>query len=225
MCGEPITPVLDSASGPVQYFENLALLAAADGRVALLPIGAAALRDREAHAIVVPADGGGSEHVVQDVSRDLPHHATRRYATRPLSLIRHLVLHHTGASATLSPAEIAIEHVEANGWPGIGYHFVIDRRGNIAQTQDLTVETYHARQFNPASVGIALAGDFSSSVPDPAQLEAAAILLCDLLRDLGLPLGAIRGHREMVQTTCPGEAFGTLWKPRLLRLVEARLAE
>ncbi|MFQ5460409.1 MAG: N-acetylmuramoyl-L-alanine amidase, partial [Anaerolineae bacterium] len=147
-----------------------------------------------------------------------------RYPRRPLAAVRYLVIHHTGAGPAVGAADVAAEHVEVNGWPGIGYHYVIDRSGAVAKTQDLVVEAYHARQFNRAAVGIALAGDFASDVPAPAQLDAAATLLANLLRDLGLPTEALRGHRELVPTHCPGETFSALWKPRLLRLVEARLA-
>jgi hypothetical protein len=220
LCGAPISPVLENDGGQVQYFENLALHAGADGTVSPLPIGHAGLRDATA---VAPEPVMVDGYAVRNIAATLAQHSELRYQTRPLVQIRHLVIHHTGAAATLSPIEIALEHVETNGWPGIGYHFVIDARGAIDQTQDLTVETYHVRQFNPAAVGIALAGDYTSNVPPPHQLEALSLVLADLIRDLGLPLSSIRGHREMVQTPCPGDAFLTLWKPRLLRLVEANL--
>jgi hypothetical protein len=223
LCGAPISE-LEMVDGlPSQYFERIALEEHEPGRVRLKALGSAWLKAR-ADGFVGDAPNGQREpSAIVDIRATLPTHPVRTYETRPLAQIRYLVLHHTGAAADLSPEEIAREHVEANGWPGIGYHYLIDRRGTIYRTQDLTTISYHARQFNPVAVGIALSGDFTSAVPDGDQLDATARLLADLRQELGLPSSSVRGHREIVATPCPGDAFLTLWKPRLERLVERNL--
>jgi hypothetical protein len=48
-------------------------------------------------------------------------------------------------------------------------------------------------------------------------------LLAKLLYDLGLPMDAVRGHREMVPTPCPGETFLPVWKPRIVDATNRRL--
>jgi hypothetical protein len=223
LCGAPVSDLTTVDGRPVQYFENLALVAAEDGRVRPLPVGAAASSARAADANGSREQAVAAPHTIEDLTGSLPRHPHLGYSERPIAQIRHLVVHHTGTDPRMGPHDVAAEHVDVNKWPGIGYHFFIGVDGRIARTQPLSVEAYHARQFNPAAVGIALAGDYTSQVPPAAQLEAAAFVLAELLRDLGLSTAAIRGHREMVPTPCPGETFLTLWKPRLVRLAEARL--
>ncbi len=220
LCGEPLDRV-DEGGVPTQYFRNLALEELEPGVVRLKPLGEAWLARQD---VLVPAyaDGDAPAHV--DMVDRLPRDPAQAYPNRPLSDIRYLVIHHTGAPEDVNPHRIAREHVEQNGWPGIGYHYVIGTDGTRYRTQDLTAVSYHAAQFNPAAVGIALAGDWTQAVPPPAQLVAAAVLLAELCADLGLPFSAIRGHREMVPTGCPGELFLSAWKPRLVAIAAERLA-
>ncbi len=224
LCGAPVSRITMVDGRPVQYFENLALVELEGGRVAPLPIGEAAFLAGAPESTGRELSGAAGPHTVEDLTGKLPRHPLLRYPERPLAQIRHIVLHHTATSADVGPYEVAAEHVEVNRWPGIGYHFFVSAEGRASRTQDLNAQTFHARQFNPAAVGIALAGDYTSAVPPAPQLDAVADLIADLVRDLGLPLSSIRGHREIVGTPCPGETFLTLWKPRLVRLVEARLA-
>jgi hypothetical protein len=222
VCGYPISDVVVEDGVPTQYFQHLALAEVAPGRVRLKPLGEAWLtlqrqREQVARAAHLPRPE------IVDLVASLARHPGRAYAQRPLADIRYLVLHHTGASRDVTARAIAAEHVNVNGWPGIGYHYVIDAEGTLFRTQDLTAVSYHARQFNPVAVGIALVGDLSATLPGSAQLERTGDLLASLVADLGLPPTAIRGHREMVPTACPGDTFLSVWKPRLVRAVESRL--
>ena len=223
ICGLPITGVFIENGVRTQYFQNVALEEHLPGQIRLKPLGEVVLEAkmreaREKHSAEVP------QPLVHDVVATLPRHETQSYPTRTLSDVRHIVIHHTGAPGTVDVSAIAREHVEANGWPGIGYHYVIDVAGRIFRTQDLTTSSHHARQFNPVSIGIALMGDLTSQMPTQEQIDSCADLLTKLLFDLGLPLDAVRGHREMVPTPCPGETFLPVWKPRLIEAVNRRLS-
>ncbi len=219
LCGRPLGEVVIEEGRRRQYFECLALEEHEPGRLRLVRLGEAWMAIRQGQRAV----RAERSHAIVDVSRSLRRDPAQHYNLRPLCDIRYLVLHHTGASAAFGPEAIATAHVEENGWPGIGYHFVIDLAGTIYRTQDLTVVSYHARQFNPASVGIALMGDLTSAQPTPGQLEATADLIAGLLFDLGLPLDAVRGHREMVPTPCPGDPFLRVWRPRLMTAIQERI--
>ena len=222
LCGPPLTERLDEAGVPTQYFRHLALQEPTPGRVALKPLGAAWLAE---HAPGDPEPGGLEGSAVEriDLRGRLPAHPERVYPRRPLVDIRYLVVHHSGASPSFGPEAIAAQHVEGNGWPGIAYHYVIDPAGRVFQTQDLTVLTHHAAQFNPVAAGIALAGDLSTALPPEPQRLAAARLLAELCLDLGLAPDAVRGHGELVGTGCPGARFLGEWKPRLLSDIERHL--
>ena len=219
-CGPPLGAVTWDGDVAVQYFRNVVLELGPEGQVRPRPLGALALDATQ----IGGTREGAAPPVWSDLRGLLPSHPTLRYPQRPLSQIRHLVLHHSGVSARHDARQIAEDHVRANGWPGIGYHFVIDDAGLIALCQDLSVSSHHVAQFNPVSVGIALLGDLRVAPPGPRQLDAAADLLAWLLGDLGLPRQAIRGHGEMVSTDCPGPHFLGRWKAPLLDKVGVRLA-
>ncbi|MFN2114896.1 MAG: N-acetylmuramoyl-L-alanine amidase [Anaerolineae bacterium] len=224
ICGFPITDVVIENGVKTQYFENLALEERAPGDVRMKRLGEAALAAMH-RAARETARAAVARPEVVDLADSLPRHGSRTYPQRTLSDIRYLVLHHSGASGAVGPRAIAEEHVTANDWPGIGYHFVVDTAGTIYRTQDMTVVSHHARQFNPVAVGVALLGDLSSDVPTAEQLAAASQLLASLLADLGLPLDAVRGHREIVRTPCPGETFQSVWRPRLMQAIAELLGE
>lgn len=223
VCGYPISDAVDEGAIRTQVFQNLALEELPGGRVRVKPLGEAWLAARQTQTSL----GGEGVPVPQvvDVVSGLAVHPTRRYAARPLSAIRYVVIHHTGASGEVGVRAIAGEHVHANGWPGIAYHYVVDVDGTIYRTQDLTTVSYHSRQFNPVSVAVALVGDLGTALPPAAQIEGTAALAARLLVDLGLRVEHVRGHREMVSTPCPGETFLGVWKPRLVHAIEAHLRD
>lgn len=162
-------------------------------------------------------DNGAYEIV--DIVEQLPVHETLRYADRPLEAITTLTIHHTVSPPERPIAQIAQYHVSSNGWPGIGYHFVIDDKGVIYQTNHLTTKSYHAGSAsapgdeNYWSVGIALQGDFTNAPPPQAQQDAARWLVARL-RGMLATATAVAGHRQMpgAQTACPGATWES-WLP------------
>jgi N-acetyl-anhydromuramyl-L-alanine amidase AmpD len=158
-----------------------------------------------------------SQPAIQVLVDTLPRHGTKRYETRPLSDIKYLVIHHSAAPAEVGPRRIAEYHVNKQHWPGIGYHFLVGADGALYQGNTLETVSYHAAQANPYSVGICFLGDFTTTVPPAAQLQAGAHLAAWLMQQLGIPLDSVRGHREFMQTACPGEQWlrGQIWKQML----------
>ena len=126
------------------------------------------------------------------------------------------------------------DHVLQHGWDDLGYNFVVDRCGTIYEGRGGGIERYvqgaHTTGFNADSVGVAAIGDFSSpgSVPD-ALVTAIARIAAWKLRPGTDPretvrlvstndasrvpegdparLKVISGHRDIVETYCPGEAL------------------
>lgn len=223
--GPPITEVFEEDGATAQYFERVALMSPAPGEVQLKPLGRERLDSREG------AHRPGRPMIVRpsiiDHVYDLLRHPERRYETRPLARIRQLVIHHTAADPSIGIEDIAKKHVDDLGWPGIGYHFVIDADGQICQTNDLTTVSFHARQANPTTVGIALCGNFNDAVPTDAQLESGGRLCAYLLRELSLPLENVRGHRALVSTECPGRnwAEGAAWRDALMEQIQGVMRE
>lgn len=164
---------------------------------------------------------------ITDITDSLPRHPSQQYSARALESIKYLVIHHAAVPPTVGAERIARYHVENQGWPGIGYHFFIAADGLIYQTNKLETISYHAQDVNPTGVGICLAGNFTSEIPTVAQLDGTAELCAYLLDHLKLNLEAVKGHKDFVQTQCPGQQWdsGQVWRNILLERIKEIQAE
>jgi len=142
--------------------------------------------------------------IVINLTDKLPKHPTKTYGKRPLFNINSIVVHHFGGNITIE--EAAKLHIsEPRNWPGIAYHFVIDKDGKVYQTNELATLSYHCRGNNTKSVGVALRGNYQEKLPTPEMLNSLGELLHDL--QLKLPKAKIHPHRKFVKTACPGDAL------------------
>lgn len=157
----------------------------------------------------------------QDVVYQLPTHPTERYATRDLSGIKYIIIHHSAVPGTVPAADIAKFHTKNANWPGIGYHFYLDDQGRIFQTNELITTCYHVGNLDPVSIGVCVGGNFTKTIPTPAQIKNAAHLVAWLLQEFKLPLDAIKGKKEFIDTQSPGLQWlsGQNWKNLLLAQV------
>ena len=154
-----------------------------------------------------PEPAPANTHEIIDIIDDLPVHGTKTYSSRLLSAIETLTIHHTVSPPDRSIESIARYHIDARGWPGIAYHYVITDDGRIYQTNADSTISYHCGNQNGISVGIALQGDFTNAPPPDAQLEATRWLVGKLCNDLQLV--DVRPHRNMqgAATACPGNTW------------------
>lgn len=159
----------------------------------------------------------------QDVVDSLPKHPTKRYASRGLGAVEHIIIHHSAIPPTVGVQRIAEYHSKNLNWPGIGYHFAIDDQGLIYRTNALETISYHAGNFNTLSVGVCFLGNFTDDVPTPAQLESGGKLVAWLVQELKLTNDEIQGHKEFMNTQCPGRQWlkDQQWKRMLLARVES----
>lgn len=126
---------------------------------------------------------------------------------------------------------VQYHHQQVNGWDDIGYNFLIDRFGRIIQARHggvgQPVIGAHAGGFNAGSVGIGVLGDHRHRPLGTQTYEALVTLLTWLCErhDIDprghtsqvsggstryphghrVTLPTICGHRDVSQTTCPGE--------------------
>lgn len=157
---------------------------------------------------------------IHDVVDELPKHPVARYATRSLSRISHLCIHHSAASGSIPLENVARYHVEDRGWPGIGYHFYVKPDGAVYQTNRLETVSYHVSNNNDYTVGVCVSGDFTYAPPSDQQVDAASRLVAWLMQELSVPEQNVLGHKEFPQndTSCPGETWlkKQTWKNTLL---------
>ena len=154
-----------------------------------------------------------------------------------------LIVHHT-VTTNLDPDPAATIravysfHTQVRGWDDIGYNFLVDAQGRVYEGrrarayepgevptgEDLQrqgVVGAHAEGANTGSAGIALLGDFTSSMPSPAAMAGLESWLAwKAARHEIDPAGSslykatdgatsrfpnISGHRDVRATDCPGD--------------------
>lgn len=97
-----------------------------------------------------------------------------------------------------------------NGWSGIGYHFVIDRDGEIAAGRPVDQVGAHVKGHNTNSIGVCLIGGFGSNENDrftdhyTSDQAVALRNLIDRLKREYPSIKHVRGHNEVAAKACPG---------------------
>ena len=135
----------------------------------------------------------------------------RALSPRPMTTM--LVIHHTGnpSDDDLSAAELHDSHL-AQGWAGIGYHFVIRKSGQVEIGRPSECLGAHAYGENNHTIGIHVCGNFEIAAPTDAQVESLAKLIADLTEIYGLQntSDCVVGHRDLMATACPGQNLYSL---------------
>lgn len=118
---------------------------------------------------------------------------------------RRIIIHHS-ASPDVPAAEIHRWHL-ANGWAGIGYHFVIRQNGDIEEGRPLeTIGAHAGPEVNPDSIGVCLTGNFTEQPPSGEQIDSLLQLVPCLLESYQSELAVLR-HCDVAATECPGQLF------------------
>ena len=125
-----------------------------------------------------------------------------------------MTLHHTSGPQPVDAKAAAEEmrfiqdlHQNGRGWDDVAYHFVVDGAGRIYEGRPLSAVGAHTKNNNAGNVGICLMGNFeppASGRPTQAQLDAVVLIGRYLRRAFGIPASTLKGHRDYVDTDCPG---------------------
>ncbi len=128
-----------------------------------------------------------------------------------------IIVHHDGVSRTGPSLRIVDAAHKERDFPlsklgfYVGYHWVIERDGQIARTRFDEEIGAHTVGQNDKSIGIFLAGDFDAEMPTQAQERELGVLLhhyCDLYK---LDEYDIFPHRKFAQKSCYGSKLGDTW--------------
>lgn len=150
-------------------------------------------------------------------------YSSQRWAPeyRPISRV---VVHHTATpfNSDVGAQLRAIWYYHANslGWGDIGYNYVVDHGGNIfqgryynqaeADQKKSEVVGGHTYGNNYGTTGISVLGNFVNSAPTNAAMQSVANIAAYKMHkyDINPAAGSnLVGHRDLVQTACPGGAF------------------
>jgi hypothetical protein len=126
--------------------------------------------------------------------------------------VRWITVHHdgmdpfTGDDARAAAGRLdAIRRAHVNrGWGDIGYHFAVDRAGNVWEGRPLTWQGAHVKDHNEHNVGVVALGNFDRQQPTRAQLTALHRHVRLLMDTFSVPAARLRTHQEWAPTACPG---------------------
>ncbi|WP_175541313.1 N-acetylmuramoyl-L-alanine amidase [Streptomyces aidingensis] len=100
------------------------------------------------------------------------------------------------------PREVEAIHL-ANGWSGVGYHFLVDQDGAVYEGRGWGLVGAHCPGYNRTGFGVYVAIG-GSQKPSDAALRAARDVYDEACRRTGRTL-AKKGHRDGISTQCPGD--------------------
>lgn len=137
---------------------------------------------------------------------------------QPLTKISKIVIHHShDDNHTLE--SIKKLHVSKNGWEDIGYHWLIDKNGNLLQGRSEKFQGAHVFGNNQNSIGICLIGNLDEHSPSGKQIETLINFLQHKTKQYNISKQNILGHNDFPNVTksCPGKFLNL---EEIKRLVE-----
>jgi hypothetical protein len=107
--------------------------------------------------------------------------------------------------------EIRLWHMsKPKEWKDIGYHYLIDRNGDLAAGRPLSETGAHTQGRNTGTVGICLIGGHGSAATDEfsknftKEQDESLRLLIQRLRDQNPSITLVTGHNQYAAKACPG---------------------
>lgn len=114
-----------------------------------------------------------------------------------------IILHHAAASKCTAQ-QIHQWHL-ANGWVGIGYHFLVRKDGSVYRGRPEDTVGAHAGNNNYDSIGICFEGNFMTETMPIIQKWAGQELVQYLKDKYGIT--KVQKHSDVNATGCPGAHF------------------
>lgn len=114
-----------------------------------------------------------------------------------------IILHHADASSC-TVEEIDRWH-KNNGWAKIGYHFFVNKKGEIYRGREENAVGAHAEGANYNSIGICAEGKYMEEQMPEAQKNAIVELIKYL--ENKYHISKIEKHKDENSTDCPGDNY------------------
>lgn len=144
----------------------------------------------------------------KDVRGDMPKGAGF-YAYADSRKMPDIALHYSASAAgPTTPLGIAKFHTSpapaGRGWPGIGYHFVIDD-GTCYYVGSVDTQRAHVEGRNDTALGVCWTGTYETTLPGADHAEIGRLLVAGLDEFYGHQK-KLRGHNQILpgHTLCPG---------------------
>ena len=115
-----------------------------------------------------------------------------------------ILLHNSGVSV-LQSIEVIHNYHKNKGWAGIGYHYYVRKDGSVYRGRPENMAGAHCPSVNSTSIGICAEGNFNEETMSEVQKQAIIELIKDIKSRYNIKW--IKGHREILATSCPGTNF------------------
>lgn len=128
-----------------------------------------------------------------------------------------IIIHHTAIDGGDAQYSRVNEYHQTKGFPRsslgsfCGYHYLIERTGNIIKARHENEEGAHTKGQNFSSIGIGLAGNFNEKYPTIEQEAALLDLLEEVTQRWSIAATEIKYHRHFSDTDCPGYKLTNDW--------------
>ena len=133
----------------------------------------------------------------------------------PMLPPKYITIHHDGMTpfwgVTDLDARSRLEWIRnghrGKGWSDIGYHYIVDRSGNVWQGRDVTRwQGAHVKNRNENNIGVMCMGNFMLQRPSAAQVDGLNRTVAQLQRVYRISTANVKTHKEWpgAQTLCPG---------------------
>jgi len=141
-----------------------------------------------------------------------------------------IIVHHSGGTDKYPLMDTS--HHTANdmeawhltlGWEGLGYHYVIQKDGEVWLGRPEHYHGAHSSNYNFKSIGICLSGNFDATLPTKAQEESLTKILKSLSERFEISQEKIVPHRKFAKKTCYGKRLSNTWASDLLKDEEVSL--
>ena len=129
--------------------------------------------------------------------------------------VKYLVVHYTASNADeqADHANCAARvrgvqnyHMDANGWSDIAYNWVVCKHGYIFRGRGWKVRSAATGPANGYTVAVCFLGDDTQNSDDVTAAGRAGIQEVHAFVKRNAPnLIAVRGHRDFMSTSCPGD--------------------
>lgn len=114
-----------------------------------------------------------------------------------------IILHHSASKET--NVESIDSHHRDNGWSGIGYHYFINKEGEIYQGRPEGAIGAHAYKNNTDTIGICLEGNFEEELVTEKEYNSLIELMSYIA--IKYPIKDVIEHKAVFSTACPGKNF------------------
>jgi len=124
-------------------------------------------------------------------------------------------VHHTATSDCFTQANcmslmraIQGSHIDVNGWPDIGFTFLVGEDGNVYEGRGWDHEPGMNNAYASTGYDVGIFGDFTLRDPSVEAMELVLQLIeCGLSLNKISQVYVLHGHADAICTQCPGNSF------------------